>query len=268
MIPTNARRDPITLNEVKRVAPSVFSKEASPKTSKTYGFINTETMVKALMDAKFVPVEARQNRSKDTAFTRHMVVFRRAGELRRVQKVGDAVPQITLMNAHNTQSAFHIYAGAYRMVCSNGLIISAGELGHAKVRHSIEGAEHAVQIALDLIENADGAFGQIDLMQKTKVDERAALRYARESLAVAYPYSATMIEPAALLVPRRKEDNTATVWNLFNTVQENVMRGGLEGKSATGRVTRTRGIGRIYREIETNRGLWSGAVKLLEKVAA
>lgn len=269
MMLNNQARDPLTLAQIKKLAPSAFSKSADPSVSESYGFISTATMIEALMDAKFVPVDAKQNRAKGDAgmFTRHMVTFRRAGDLRRIQKVGDAIPQIMLMNAHNRQSAFHIYAGAYRMVCSNGMVIANGELGHAKVRHSLEGAQQAVQIANSLIESADGAFAAIETMQKTKTDEKLALKYASDALKLAFPDSATIIDPNLLLTPRRKEDDTKTIWNMFNVVQENVMRGGLEGKSATGRTTKTRGITRIFREVETNKALWENAVALLPKAA-
>jgi len=47
------------------------------------------------------------------------------------------------------------------------------------------------------------------------------------------------------------------------SVQENLMRGGLTGRSATGRNTRTRTIEAIRQDVRINTGLWQLAMNLV-----
>lgn len=46
-------------------------------------------------------------------------------------------------------------------------------------------------------------------------------------------------------------------------MQENLLRGGLTRRSATGRLTRTRRISAIREEVRLNSGLWDLATELL-----
>jgi hypothetical protein len=46
------------------------------------------------------------------------------------------------------------------------------------------------------------------------------------------------------------------LWTVFNRVQENMMRGGLEGLSANGRRIRTGGIRAMGSTVKVNTSLW------------
>ena len=59
-----------------------------------------------------------------------------------------------------------------------------------------------------------------------------------------------------LLERRRDADKRASLWNVFNVVQENIMRGGLEGKTANGRKTKTRGLNNVRAIVNKNKDLW------------
>ncbi|HEV2269973.1 MAG TPA: hypothetical protein VGR92_10970, partial [Steroidobacteraceae bacterium] len=46
------------------------------------------------------------------------------------------------------------------------------------------------------------------------------------------------------------------LWRTFNVVQENVLRGGIVRRTASGRLMRTRAIQAIREDVRLNAGLW------------
>ncbi|EJO4325342.1 DUF945 domain-containing protein, partial [Escherichia coli] len=66
-----------------------------------------------------------------------------------------------------------------------------------------------------------------------------------------------------IITPRRREDkqNDRTTWQ---RVQENMIKGGLSGRSASGKNTRTRAITGIDGDIRINKALWMIAEKFRE----
>jgi len=59
-----------------------------------------------------------------------------------------------------------------------------------------------------------------------------------------------------LLVPRRWDDRKSDLWSIFNRVQENLVKGGLTGRTANGRRQRTRPVQGIDQNLRLNRALW------------
>ena len=59
-----------------------------------------------------------------------------------------------------------------------------------------------------------------------------------------------------LIEPRRPEDLGQTLWNSFQRIQENSLRGGQPGRSSQGRRMQTRLVSSIDRTVSLNRALW------------
>jgi hypothetical protein len=68
------------------------------------------------------------------------------------------------------------------------------------------------------------------------------------------------MQPSQLLVPRRVQDVGNDLWRTFNVLQENILRGGLVRRSASNRLTRTRGIRAIREDVRLNSALWEMAI--------
>ena len=71
------------------------------------------------------------------------------------------------------------------------------------------------------------------------------------------------MQPAQLLACRRSEDVGDDLWHVYNRCREHLLRGGLSRRSITGRLTRTRAIGSIRRDVVLNGQLWDLAVQRL-----
>ncbi|MDA4825138.1 DUF932 domain-containing protein, partial [Enterobacter kobei] len=63
------------------------------------------------------------------------------------------------------------------------------------------------------------------------------------------------VTPDQLLQSRRWEDKSPDLWTTFNRIQENVIKGGISGKTAKGARTRTREVTGIDGDIKLNQAL-------------
>jgi hypothetical protein len=90
------------------------------------------------------------------------------------------------------------------------------------------------------------------------VNEGEQAAFANAALALKYDTETTPapITEAQLLRPRRMADTGSDLWQTFNRVQENVIRGGLPARTATGKHTRTREVQGIDQSVKLNRALW------------
>src|SRR6202044_1687001 len=97
-------------------------------------FIPTERVLTGLMNAGFVPVAARQTQARRASpvHARHVVRLRRRFET--VQLKG-SVPEVVFLNSHDGTSAYQLRMGLFRVVCTNGLIVSKGAFPARCVSH-------------------------------------------------------------------------------------------------------------------------------------
>lgn len=231
--------------------------------SRHYRFISTARVIDALLEAGFEPTRAQQTRSRHSAeHARHMIRF---SYIKHSLSLIDAVPELILINSHDATSAYTLRAGLFRPVCTNGLVSQIGDFGLLHVPHRGNIIHNVVDAALEI------ARGFNDI---TRVVERMALRqlsdedrgdFAAMALRIRYPNQDHVpVSANQLLNVRRAADFGNSLWLTFNVVQENLVAGGLPGRSASGRSSRTRAIRAIREDIRINVGLWNHAMTLLE----
>ncbi|ENN3289349.1 DUF932 domain-containing protein, partial [Escherichia coli] len=89
--------------------------------------------------------------------------------------------------------------------------------------------------------------------------------FGRAALMVRYEdENKTPVTPEQIITPRRREDKQNDLWTTWQRVQENMIKGGLPGKSASGKNTRTRAITGIDGDIRINKALWMIAEQFRE----
>ena len=100
----NVFGEALTLDMVRERAPAVFAPSAHERMTHRYTFIPTERVLSGLMQAGFVPVEARQanTRTASSVHARHIVRLRRRFE---TVQLRDAVPEVVFLNSHRSKSA-------------------------------------------------------------------------------------------------------------------------------------------------------------------
>src|SRR5262249_37569660 len=97
----------LSLEEVRERAPAVFAPAAHEELSAKSTFIPTEKVLPGLMNAGFVPVDARQARTRSASpvHAQHVVRLRRRYETIALR---DSVPEILFLNSHDGSSAYQL----------------------------------------------------------------------------------------------------------------------------------------------------------------
>jgi hypothetical protein len=259
-------RQVLTEDALRKLAPSIFATDAHESRSARFAPIPTFEVLKGLMREGFMPVGAKQSRSRDKGrrdFTKHLIRLRRMDDDQKFS-VGDTVCEVLLKNANDGTSAYELMAGLFRIRCLNSLVAQTATLESTKVRHSGDVAANVIEGTFTVLQSAQRAlaapadWGTVTLDR----DERHALAEAAHVLRFgdAEGEVATPIKPEQLLIPRRVDDRFNDLWTTWNVAQENVIRGGLTaiGTDAEGRRRRTttREVKGIDQDVKLNRALW------------
>ena len=181
--------------------------------------------------------------------------------LRRDDGIGKPeAAEVIIVNSHDGTSAFQLFAGMLRFVCTNSMI--AGErFEEVRVPHKgniqhdiIEGVYTVAEDFPRLIDASEG-------MKATQLSEDERRLLGEVSLVARYGDEESPVRPEQIIEPRRREDVGNSLWSTFNVIQENVIRGGLHGRkrNAEGRIRRsqTRAINGIDQNVTLNRALWT-----------
>lgn len=246
-------------------APSIFAEKAYEGMTERYAFIPTIAVINAMRDNGFMPVMATQSKCRiegKGAYTKHMLRFRHNDFLG--QNVSDEVPEIVLINSHDGTSAYRLFAGIFRMVCSNGMIICSQEMGDVSVRHS--GKNDTIQKVIDasyeIINETPKNFAKISEFKTVELTPTEQIILAESALELKGANTVETIKPGIALQAQRSEDFTNNdgsrdLWKTFNVIQENFIKGGMSGKTIdTNRKVKTRSIKAVSENLRINRGLW------------
>lgn len=262
---------PLTDADLKKYCPSIFATAPRSDVSSRYGFVSSAEVLKAMREHGFVPTHAKDYNKRDAdnrGFAKHLVRFRQAGDNVKKLTVGDVVPQILLVNSHDRSSLFQLYMGLFRLVCGNGLMVSeSSTVRPIVVRHTTSTVSDVLSTANEMIKLQKGVFEHVKEMRGTTFTEKQAAQFAMRALELR-PTRAGAIGSEQLLVPRRPEDAGMDSWSVYNRVQENLMRGGQTGVTASNRAVVTRGVDSINADIHINSGLWKLAMEAIETARA
>jgi hypothetical protein len=249
--------------ELKHLAPAIFAEAPEEHRSRAYRFISTAQVLAGLRAAGFAPVAARQvaTRSASLQHARHLVRFRIPEE---PVTLGDAWPELVLLNSHDGTSAYELRAGLYRPVCTNGLVVALGDFVALRVAHRGNVIEQVVEAARAVAGRFSAIRLEVGRMVATVLEEGARLAFAEEALTLRYgPEERGSLMPRQLLAIRRVGDAGEDLWHTFNVIQGNLVQGGLLRRTSTGRLTRTRRLRAIREDLRINAGLWAIARRYL-----
>jgi hypothetical protein len=255
--------DPVSLEDLRQRAPAVFASAADERTSPAYTFLSTERLLQGLMQAGVIPVQVRQTRTRKASplHARHVIRFRRRFE---TVQLRDSITEIVFINSHDGTSAYQLRLGVFRIVCTNGLIVSVGAFPVIRIPHRGDVVDDVIRSALEMCERFGSLGEKVEQMERRALVRDEQIRFAARAFALRYPEPAQSgMEPAQLLTCRRVEDGGDDLWTVLNRVQENVIRGGLSRRSASGRLMKTRGITAIREDVRINSGLWDIATEFL-----
>ena len=253
----------LSMEALRERVPAVFASSAHARTSAKYTFIPTEQVLSGLIRAGFVPVDARQTHTRNTStlHARHILRLRRRFE---TVQLRDAVPEVVFLNSHDGTSAYQLRLGIFRVVCTNGLIVCRGAFPAYCVSHRGNVLDDVITGALEISERFVTLAEQVEQMEKRRMPQDEQVHFAERALALRFPDPGQSgMLASQLLTCRRTDDLGNDLWSTLNKVQENLLRGGMSRRSASGRLTRTRRITSIREDVRLNGRLWDLASEVL-----
>jgi hypothetical protein len=152
-------------------------------------------------------------------------------------------------------------SGIFRLVCSNGMVV-ADDLNEIRIKHSGDVIPQVIEGCIEILGRLPEASESVREWSALRLTEGERAAFGAAALALRYdeteeaPFSADK-----LLTVRRFDDANPNLWATLNTVQENVIRGGVgyvlrDENGRRKQMRRTREIAGIDQNVRLNRGLW------------
>ena len=249
----------LSKNELKEIAPSIFSTKPSPEVSKKYSHIPTDKLIDDMELLGWRPIDAKEVKARQKStmgFQKHLVVFRNPdivinqmpnnivesstsptgyrktdGTFAKKNPIDTVFPQILLTNSHDGKNAFTFTAGLFRMICENGLVISTNEFEKVSIRHMGYDFDELQKQVTEMVEQLPLTVESMNKMIETTMDQNSIVKFAKDMLAVRFPEDELRritIDMDDFITPVRNEDKGDDLWSVFNVIQEKIIEGDFE----------------------------------------
>ncbi|MBY0244599.1 MAG: DUF945 domain-containing protein [Sphingobacteriaceae bacterium] len=248
--------NPLTDDQIARVAPSIFAEHKHGSRSDRYTVIPTIEVLTALRKEGFSPFMVCQTKSRDEekrGHAKHMIRMRHESKIQNNQ-----ANEIILLNSHDGSSSYRMIAGVFRFVCSNGMVV--GDIADdIRIRHSGDVIDNVIEGAFRVLDDFQLVDMHREAMQSLTLNVEEQHAFAQSALTLKYDLDTAPapITTTDLLRPKRIEDQKTDLWTTFNRVQENMIKGGIRSRSKEGKVSTTREVKGIDQNIKLNRALWT-----------
>lgn len=251
-------REPLDNDALRSHVPSIFAGEAHDSRSDRYVYVPTIEIVEGLRREGWQPFFAVQSVPRDGSrhgHAKHMLRLRRDDQIGKPEAA-----EVIIVNSHDGTSAYQMFAGMLRFVCTNSLV--AGErFEEVRVPHKGQIQDQIIEGVFTVAEDFPRLIDASEQMKEVRLSEDEQRVLAEASLVARYGEEDSPVRPDQIIAPRRREDVGQSLWTTYNVIQENVLRGGLQGRrrNSEGRIRRntTRPINGIDQAVGLNRALWT-----------
>ena len=260
-------------NMGSELCPFLSKDKTNPALTQRYTFADTETLIDDMAKLGWGVTDCKQQRANKRSNVRsfHMLSFQNpdiyltndAGEI-------EAFPRIVVQNSHDGFHSFKFMCGIFRLVCSNGLVIADAEFSSFSIRHINYDFEELRKIVAQSIDMVRTKVAVINDMKGRNLTLKEKNSLAMQALAIRKGVEVEELKVsdedlAGILEPVRKEDEGDNLWNVFNVLQEKVMKGTFTlGKTKTGKSRKARPITGAAKDIEVNQALFFAATEYLQ----
>lgn len=247
------------------MAPSIFTSGHSFKRDERhYNVFKTIDVINSLREEGYYPVYARANGKRDSDIMdtrKHMVRFTHKDFIESPLAVNDERPELILTNSYDGSSSFNIMAGLFRKVCANGLMVMQHDIESARVRHIGHNIDEVISASLNVAKGLDNVMETVNTMKGIMLNEKQRKDLAAEIAEMRFEKK-NIKTPETLLTLRRYEDSwQPSLYNTFNVIQENMIKG---GQRVTDRIMRP--ITNIDTDININQNMWNIAYNKMNEL--
>jgi hypothetical protein len=254
---------PLGEDQMRQVAPSIFAEGKHASRSERYTYIPTIEVLRGLHREGFEPFMVAQGHSRvagKSEFTKHMIRMRHVRDRGDPLRAKPEAHEVILINSHDGASSYQLLSGLFRFVCLNSMVV--GDIAHdIRIPHKGNIQGEVIEGACRVLADFEMVDESTDAMKSLVLQPAEEQVFARAALALRYGERGESQPPAPvtaeqLVQGRRIEDLGRSLWDSFQRIQENLVRGGLPGRTALGRRMHTREVASIDRGVSLNRALW------------
>lgn len=254
---------PLDNDQLRRLSPSVFADDKHESRGDRYKFIPTINVVDALRNEGFFPVFASESRARNEdkkGFSKHLIRFRQHDGF---STVGEVKPEIVLVNSHDGTSSYQLSSGLFRLACSNGMIVSDGEIDCVRVRHSGNVIDNVIEGTYRIVNETPKAIEHMDAMRSLTLTNGEKQAFAEAAKMLRWDPEEMAVNNNELLRPRRSSDQSGDLWTTFNILQEKIIKGGTYVQNKETRNTqRAREVKSVTENVRLNKALWTLAEEM------
>jgi hypothetical protein len=251
---------------LRQYAPAAFAEAPEEgRVSGRYSFLPTTDILEILQDEGWTAWKAQQVRartwSKDHA--KHIIRLRHEDLDPQAFGVGDSFPEMLLMNAHNGLGAYDLMAGIFRLICTNGMVVSESDFGKIHIRHIGFEPEQVIDASRKLVMNASRLSDKVNTWKEIQMSPRSRQDFFTDAAKIRFenPDEGVVRDVSTV---RREADRGNDLWRTFNVAQENLIRGGFVNSTTRRNV---RPITSIQKDVKYNSELWDLASTYSEAVS-
>ena len=278
----NANNGELGADRMNYLAPAIFADSVKDTLTPRYAQLRTADILPVLADHGFVPVQAAQKRSRKTSpeHTQHMVAFAHRDSLIDTYNPDASRGEIILYNSHDGTGSIKLFAGAYRFICSNGIV--AGDGYQSRLYHNQANVNSFELMLTNTVKRLPLLLERIEKMRSIQLTRDVQREMATQSALTRWKWTPEQAEDvvikgsfatghtvSSLLTVNRFADYEEDAWTVFNRIQENVIRGGAMIKSfsernADGAYRKSRAVNSVAENVRVNRELWDIAENICE----
>ena len=265
----------MTLDDIAYRAPAVFTETKAERLSDRYQSLNTASLIPVMQDYGYFPVQAAQKRqrgAKDVIGAQHkshLIAFAKQGD----EGDGSTRSEIVMYNSHDGTSAVKLFAGAYRFICSNGIV--AGEGMQASIYHTKKSLADFETMLRNIIDKLPVVMQRFDAARQVQLDASQRYELAKQAVMKRWNLFDSDIVDAegrpikgsyaidetirGALGVQRSEDDLSDAFTVWNRIQENVLRGNVNIKSISNKnigIRKARPITAVAEHVRINSELF------------
>jgi hypothetical protein len=248
----------ISLDAAKSIAPAIFATSPAPTIkSPKYQFTPTFEVIEHMQDMGYVLTGVKQSKSNVELRKNwgiHITRFQHPDlYIKDPQGMIEARPEVVLINSHDGTRPIQFEMGLFRLVCENGLVIKSQDLGSFRERHTKLNFQEVKNLMDQKVSGLQEVVGKISQWNMKEMTDKQRFNFAMDALAlrIGTDRQAEQYEIMDILTAKRKVDEQPTLWHTFNTVQENLIKGGFQLNNR-----QARAINNPVEDFNINQGLW------------
>ena len=251
---------PLTNEQLRTLAPSIFSETPIEGVSKHYTFVSTYLILDSFRKLGFFPIMASESNvrnQENQGYQKHIIQFRSLDNILR-PKANEEYADIVLTNSHNRSSSFIVDLAFFRIICSNMLVVPSHSFVHHKIIHKGFNLSKVHLAIEEVSSHIPKIQEEIEMFKTIQLSNREQESLANAAIDIRFDRNTHIVKANEFLKVNRTEDKDNSLWIIFQKVQEAMMRGGAKGNNRiTGKSFTSKAITSIDANLKLNKELFS-----------